>query len=718
LERADGILVLDNCEHLSWAVERCVRRLLDDCPRLTVVITSRARLGAGYEWVYELPGLDTDDGVLLFRTRAEAAGGVVPDEPTVAMLCADLDGMALAIELAAARYPSLGLDGLAAGLKDPLHLLGSEDGARQRSLRATITWSVDLLGGDERAVFAACSVFASGFTVAAARCVAWPDHSDAEVARLLANLSEQHLVRPVIGSPTTYRYQEVVRQYAQELLGPGATSAHVRHAQWAASELTACGSSAHDDAWCQVFDLLSIEINAALGRGVFPLGPGELFAEQLVLRGRPEEAQRLFEAMAATEETDRPRLLRLAATVAAARLVGNETIRLLDEACVAAVASGDEGAAAEALAWSVIHARMYPGSMADPPTVGVTQGRLAEALRRAPVGSRAEATVAAAAATLLEDDDPAAGPAALGAANVAAAAHLPVVAAAALDKLCSTQLLRWEYAEGLATVAARGALLEPLPVDAETAFAFNDYLLMGCEVSLSAGDLPGAAAYADRLLGLPCYRDYAYPALARRLEVDVLAGDLTAATSRGEEFLTSWERAGRSSASTLAVGPYAVALAHGLLGDDDGRQRWRDIAARLVAGGWASLDGLRTGWAPTFDGWLHLDRGQPDAANTILSVDPDDRLWASWNTALWRPWYAAAWAEASAMVGAPDLGRRLSRAARATRDNPVATALVRRAAALAAGDLESMAHLAATLDGLGAAYQRDRTLRLARSGST
>jgi hypothetical protein len=127
---------------------------------------------------------------------------------------------------------------------------------------------------------------------------------------------------------------------------------------------------------------------------------------------------------------------------------------------------------------------------------------------------------------------------------------------------------------------------------------------------------------------------------------------------------------------------------------------------------------LRTGWAPTFDGWLHLDRGQPDAANTILSVDPDDRLWASWNTALWRPWYAAAWAEASAMVGAPDLGRRLSRAARATRDNPVATALVRRAAALAAGDLESMAHLAATLDGLGAAYQRDRTRRLARSGST
>ncbi len=92
----------------------------------------------------------------------------------MAALCARLEGMALAIELAAARYPALGLDGLAAALDDPLRLLGSGDGTRQRSLRATIAWSVDLLDEDERAVFAACSVFASRFTVAAARSVAWP----------------------------------------------------------------------------------------------------------------------------------------------------------------------------------------------------------------------------------------------------------------------------------------------------------------------------------------------------------------------------------------------------------------------------------------------------------------------------------------------------------------------------------------------------------------
>ena len=83
--------------------------------------------------------------------------------------------MALAIELAAARYPLLGLDGLAAGLRDPLRLLGSEDGARQRSLRATIGWSVDLLDDEAREVFAALCVFAGPFTVASTHTVAQPD---------------------------------------------------------------------------------------------------------------------------------------------------------------------------------------------------------------------------------------------------------------------------------------------------------------------------------------------------------------------------------------------------------------------------------------------------------------------------------------------------------------------------------------------------------------
>lgn len=712
LAPADGVLVLDNCEHLIAAVERCVRRLLGDCPRLTVVATSRARLGAAYEWVYELPGLDPDDAVLLFHTRAAAAGGVVPEEPRVANLCARLEGMALAIELAAARYPQLGLDGLTAALEEPLRLLTFDEGTRQRSLRATITWSVDLLGDDERAVLAACSVFASRFTVTAARSVAWPDHTEADVARVLATLADQHLLRVEIGTPTTYGFQEVVRHYAAESLDGSATAVRRRHEQWSLATLRSLASMEHDDAWCDAFDRLAVEVRAALGRGAETPEVAERFADELLLRGRLEEAQHGYEELAAIDDTSRVRLLRLGAGAAAARLVGDDAIRLLDEAAAAAVVAGRDDAAADAFGWSVIYAALAPGIMANPPPVDVTASRLDEARRRGPVGSPAEATVMVAAAAWLPDDDPEAERAGLLAAERAAAAGLPVAASAALDRVCASRLLHWRYADALAAVTDRGRVLDPLPLDATTAYAFNDYLLMGCEVSLSAGDLAGASAYADRLLGLPCYRDYVHPALARRLEVDVLAGDLVGAGRHGERFRTSWERAGRHPASTLAVGPYALALAHGLLGDDTEREVWRDIARHLVASRAVSLDGVETGWAPTLDAWLLLDRGRPDAAQAILTIDLDHPLWAAWSTALWRPWYAAAWAEAGALVQAPDLAERLRSAAVASRDNPVAAALVRRAAALATGDLESVAGLATTFDELGATYQRDRSRRL------
>ena len=610
----------------------------------------------------------------------------------------------------------LGLDGLTAALEDPLQLLGSDERTRQRSLRATIAWSVDLIDDDERAVLAACSVFAAGFTVRAAREIAWPDHTDADVARVLATLADQHLLRVEIGTPTTYRFQEVMRQYAAELLDPRAAAVELRHAQWAVTELTSLTSVKHDDAWSEAFDLLAVEVRTALARVPDQQELGERFAEEMVQRGRLEEAQRLFEVLAAADDTDRVRLLRLAAGAAAARLVGDEAMRLLDEASAAAVAVGDQEAAADALGWSVIYAAMYPGIMAHPPAADVTESRLAEARRRAPGESSAEATVAAAVAAFLTDDDPEAESAGLGAAAKAIAAGLPIVASAALDHVCACRLLRWEYADGLAAVAARGEVMDPLPLDATTAFAFNDYLLMGCEASLAAGDLPGASTYAARLVGLPCYRDYVHPAMARQLQVDVLAGDLIGATEHGEIFRTSWEQAGRDQASTLAVGPYALALAlaHGLLGQDDEREEWRSIARELDAGRLASPDGVETGWAPTLDTWLLLHRGQPDAALAILTVDVDHPLWAGWATALWRPWYAAAWAEASALASVPDLEERLDRALIATCGNPVAGALVRRAEALAHDDLESVAALATTFDELGAAYQRDRSRQLAR----
>ena len=716
LSRCDAVLVIDNCEHLIPTVAAHLDRLIAGCPRLSVVATSRAPLRSPHEWVYELPSLSRDDAVQLFRIRAEAAGGVVPDDPRVAELCGQLEGMALAIELAAARYPLLGLDGLAAGLRDPLRLLGSEDGARQRSLRATIGWSVDLLDDEARELFAALCVFAGPFTIASTHTVAQPDRPAADAARVLALLADQHLLYARPGNPTRYFFQEVVRQYAADLLAERAQGVQRRHAEWAAAQLRSLTSSEHDDDWSRRFDELAVEVRAALTRPVEVRALGEDFAEALVLRGRLEESQHRFEALAATsaaDAEDRVRLLRLAAGAAAARLVGDENMRLLDAAAETAVAAGDPDAAADALAWSVVFAAAHHGIMANPPERPEITRRLAEARRLAVPGSTAEATVDTASAGCLPADHDEAMVSSRRAAERAIAAGLPVTASAALDDVCSRQLAAGEFAEALATVSSRGVLMDPLQLSAATAYPFNDYLLMGCEVSLAAGELAGAREYAERLAALPCYRDYAHPALARRLQVDLLSGNLTGAVRRGDSFLASWERAGRHRAPTLAVGTYSLAVVHGLLGDDSELEAWRAVTEHLRGDSITPTDGPSVGWAPTLDAWLSLHRDQPHAALELLAADLDDPQWGRrppW--LMWRPWYAAAQAEAAALSGSPDLGPLLTRATVATRANPVAAALVRRAAALAQGDRDEVAALGATFEELGAHYQRDRSRAL------
>ena len=660
-----GVLVLDNCEHLLADVAAFVIRLLAATSQLQVIATSRAPLRVPEEWVYETPGLSPEDAVRLFRTRARAAGGTVPEDERASELCARLEHMALALELAAARYPALGMDGLAAALADPLELLASDG---RRSLRATIGWSVELLDADARETFAALCVFAGPFSAPSAHAVAAPDVSLAEAARALVTLADQHLLAVDPGSPTTYRFQEVVRQYATELLGDDLGRVSSRHAAWVSDELSALAGRDVDDGWCLAFDAMAVELRAALARQL-DSRLGEAFAEQLVRRGLLEESQRLFEALAAHDGAERTRLLRLAAGAAAARLVGDETMRLLDEAS----ATGTPEEAADALAWSVIFATYHPGMMATQPDEADVAGRLERARASAPGGTPADVAVATAAAMRLPGSGADVTAAARDAADRAAALGLPLLASAALDCACASELGRGDYPAALATVTARGALMNPLPLSAATAYPLNDYLLMGCEVSLAAGDLERALAYAERLEALPCYRFYAHPPLARRLQVDALLGDLSGAALRGERFLASWERAGRHPAATLAVGAYAAAYAHGALGDTAERTRWQrvteDLLGRPVA--------FPTGWAPTLDAMLLLRQGRPHEALAILAARLDDPRWdANTTQQMWRPWYAAAWAEAAASTGIHDM----SEAAEAARGNIVAAQRVARVA--------------------------------------
>ena len=158
-----ALLVLDNCEHLVNAVAVLAERLLSACPNLAGLVTSRIRLVVPHETVYPVPGLSVPppggEGGTRRRCSPSARPPRVPrcpparpETPGAAGICRALGGMPLAIELAAARLPSLGLDGLEAGLGDQLSLLsgGSRQQQRHRSLHDTLVWSYGLLDPRER----------------------------------------------------------------------------------------------------------------------------------------------------------------------------------------------------------------------------------------------------------------------------------------------------------------------------------------------------------------------------------------------------------------------------------------------------------------------------------------------------------------------------------------------------------------------------------------
>jgi predicted ATPase/DNA-binding winged helix-turn-helix (wHTH) protein len=197
-------LALDNCEHLLEGCAALVRRLLEACPRLRVLATSREALGVPGECVWEVPPLSAADAVALFLDRAP--------QPQVSRMiegvCRRLDGLPLAIELAAARARRLGLEPLHKLLTASFDVLGARKGdvARHKTIEAAIDWSHRLLDESEKTLFARLAIFAGGWTLdqACAICDAQPP--------LLAQLIEKSLVMRTAAS--RYRMLEPIRAYA------------------------------------------------------------------------------------------------------------------------------------------------------------------------------------------------------------------------------------------------------------------------------------------------------------------------------------------------------------------------------------------------------------------------------------------------------------------------------------------------------------------------
>jgi predicted ATPase/DNA-binding CsgD family transcriptional regulator len=252
------LLVLDNCEHLVGACASLAETLLRRCPNLRVLATSREALGVLGEAIFAVPPLSLPDPRHLpaleslshyesARLFIDRAGAVKPgfaltesNATAVAQVCHRLDGIPLALELAAARARALSVEQISERLSDSFRLLtggGRAALAHQRTLRAAMDWSHDLLSEEERITFRRLSVFAGGWTLEAAETVCAGEGIDeGEVMDLLASLVDKSLVLVTEqrDGGVRYRMLETVRQYAWgKLEGSGeAEKVRGRHAAW------------------------------------------------------------------------------------------------------------------------------------------------------------------------------------------------------------------------------------------------------------------------------------------------------------------------------------------------------------------------------------------------------------------------------------------------------------------------------------------------------
>lgn len=304
LRRRPTLLLLDNCEHLIAACAQLVAGLLQACPDLRILATSREPLGVTGELAWAVPPLSLpqaqpwqdpaaaqaaltvymqSEALQLFVARASSAApafSLSPDNgPWVAEICRRLDGMPLAIELAAARVRALSVREIAQRLDDRFALLtaGSRTAPlRQQTLAATLDWSYRLLAAAERTVLQRLAVFAGGCTLAAAEAIcADPEPGDnafavGDVLGILARLVDKSLVVADHGTEgTRYRLLETIRQYAQVKLAEAAELEPMRARHCAyfvawAEQASAHLADADEAAWLARFEQDHDNLRAAL----------------------------------------------------------------------------------------------------------------------------------------------------------------------------------------------------------------------------------------------------------------------------------------------------------------------------------------------------------------------------------------------------------------------------------------------------------------------
>ncbi|WP_067691611.1 ATP-binding protein [Nocardia jejuensis] len=729
-----ALLVLDNCEHVRDGVAPFIERLLAACPRLTVLATSRARLMVPFERVYTVPpmsltGEGDSDAVALFMDRA-AAGGWPPNHALrdqVSAFCGRLDGVALAIELAAARWTTLGLDGLTAGLTDQLRMLsgGARAEDRHRSVRAALDWSHALLEPEDRVLLRRISVFSKSFSAEAAAKVAAADR--AVVADGLARLVEQSLL-VVTAAPTgtEYRALETIRQYGTEQLAEAGElqDTRSRHLLWcldAGADLAEVGAD-----WRPRFDAVADDLRVAMAwAGEQPQQRAQAhrlarcLAESTFTRHLLGESQWRFEQAGALADDPAvtATMLRHAAAVAGCQMNGDDMYRLHRAAGDAARAARDSGGAAVDLATAVSNAYRFSSKFVRDLPTQEADALIDEARELAGTDPAAQAAVALAEAGRALTVAFAAGADSEDVVRetIACAEHAvelahrtgdPLAESAALDTLTGAQSWAGDTFAAAATARRRMTLLKSAPDTPAGTHEVIEALGEATEASLGAGDLRGARKWARRLADHPLLAEVGHRAMSALLVADALSGNIDEIDTASERFLEAWQRAGSPARSVLGPAAAGVAMIHALREDDAVQAQWDAIVRRLD-----SSPANTSGYGAVFDVMTLLHFGQARDAFERAAPEPGE-VWIS-VTWVWLHWYVALRAEAAVLARDSEAADRVTEARATVAGNPVVAAIVERAQALLDADETRLLAMAALFDAAGCRYQWARTLVLA-----
>jgi predicted ATPase/DNA-binding CsgD family transcriptional regulator len=714
-----SLLVLDTCEHLVDHVGPVVERILTDCPDTTVLATSRQRLGVSGEHLVLVGPLPLDgDAQRLLLDRAKAVSPDFAADPALlAEICARLDGLPLAIELAAARVASLGADGLLAVLDDQLRLLtgGRRADARHRSLQDVLQWSHDLLDEPERAMFRQLCLFVGGFGLSAAEAVVLP-RSRGELTDLLGRLVDKSLVmhRAGPGGRGRWRLLDTVRAFGQRQLTAAGEADDVcrRHLAWAAATAEALAPDETGD-WATAFDAVADDLRAALARTdpapddtAHRLAVG--LARLTFARGYFAEAREHYRAASARAgaPAQAVRDLRHAADAAVIVSDGTAALRLLLQAADRAGATGN--ARATALAHAVIVAVRYAAE-SDEPMSRSDRTRLLRQAGEATDGTDpTTAAVLAAARAWHELSE---------SVTSATQARIAVRAArragdAALVALCLDALGTAAVQLGRPLRAHRIAELRMKVVaalsahDPAGAAEMTDAHHVAVSAAVAAGDLPAARLAVRCAQAGDPVGTHPYLAMPRLIRVLALSGRFDEAVEAAHTLWDNWVRDGRPVMAWMSSALAAVALVHGLRGDGQ-YDLWRSRALEVAGHDNPRRSGDLAAVIAFADARIAMHAGDTGRAAELV-----ERCSDAFPERWWEGYARAAGAELAVVAGLPDAAEMLARLAPVASEHRWAAAVLTRAQGRLTGEPAVIRHALALWDRLDSRFERACTLTL------